>query len=156
MHLDEAPRVRPSTMPPAANPHLSQEPMRVLVVDCDPTLRDLLARMLTDQGHQVLSLETPAHAPALVREQGVDAVVVGVAPEDGNGADLVRRLRVNSRGADVGIVVLSTSGDEDLQRLVDCGYADAVLPRAELESQLVQQVSRARRHRRLTHRPRRV
>jgi len=127
--------------------------MRVLVVDDDPIAREYLAGTLGAQGHEVLVLESAGPAPELVREQRVDAVVVDVSLPDMSGDALARRLRDDSAGAELGIVLVSSRSVGELEALAKSSSADAVVTKAEVDSQLIDQVARARRLRRHTLRP---
>lgn len=138
------------------NPHCIAESMRVLVVDDDPVAREQLAQALTRQGHDVVVLGSGQSALSWTEERSVDAVVVDVSLPDMRGDLLARALRERSRGADLGIVLVSMHSDGELERLRDCASADAVVTKAEVDSELVAQVTNARRRRRLTFRPGRL
>lgn len=127
--------------------------MCVLVVDDDPIAREYLTDTLGAEGHQVVALEAALGAAAVVRNRRVDAVVVDVCLPDMSGDALVRQLRCESNGADLGIVLVSSRPAEELERLAASSSADAVVTKAEVDSQLIKQVTRARRRRSLTSRP---
>jgi two-component system KDP operon response regulator KdpE len=127
--------------------------MCVLVVDDDPIAREYLTDTLGAEGHRVVALEAARGATAVVRNLHVDAVVVDVCLPDMTGDALVRQLRGESCGPDLGIVLVSSRPAEELERLAASSSADAVVTKAEVDSQLIKQVTRARRRRSLTSRP---
>ncbi|MCW2964977.1 MAG: sensor protein [Actinomycetia bacterium] len=63
---------------------------RILVVDDDEAVRELVARMLRDQGHEAVTAGTAAEA--LAARGPWDLVVSDVVMPDVNGPELVRRL----------------------------------------------------------------
>jgi DNA-binding response OmpR family regulator len=153
MNLNDVLPLRPSTSPPPPSPHLYEGPLCILVVDDDPIAREYLAETLRSQGHEVLTLGAAAGAAAVVRERGVDAVVVDVTLPDMRGDVLARRLREEGWGRDLGIVLVSGRTNEELQRLAALSSADAAVTKAEVDSQLLREVIRARRRRHQTSRP---
>lgn len=127
--------------------------MCILVVDDDPVAREHLSETLRGQGHEVLTLDVAAGVAAMVRERSVDAVVVDVTLPDMRGDLLARLLRDGERGPDLGIVLVSGRPSDELQRLAAHSSADAAVTKAEVDSQLLREVTRARRRRHRTSRP---
>src|SRR5690606_12489179 len=79
--------------------------------------------------------------------------VVDVTLPDMRGDVLARRLREEGWGRDLGIVLVSGRTNEELQRLAALSSADAAVTKAEVDSQLLREVIRARRRRHQTSRP---
>jgi two-component system OmpR family response regulator len=80
-------------------------PARILVVDDQPNIADMLATMLTFHGFAVRTAGTAAGAVAAAAEQRPDLVLLDVMLPDGDGMDVCRRLReTGHRG---GIVFLT-------------------------------------------------
>ncbi|GIG61096.1 DNA-binding response regulator [Longispora fulva] len=69
------------------------EPPRVLVVDDEPTLADLLTMALRYEGWQVRSAPDGSTAVRLAREFRPDAVVLDIMLPDLDGLEVLRRLR---------------------------------------------------------------
>lgn len=81
---------------PNARPTLrgeDAEPVRVLVVDDEPNLTDLLSMALRYEGFQVRTAGTGNGAVRLAREFKPDAVVLDVMLPDLDGLEVLRRLR---------------------------------------------------------------
>lgn len=99
--------------------------MRVLVVDDDPELRDLVMRALERDGHRVVGAQSCATARAQLGAEGADVVVLDVALPDGTGVDLCRELRAS--GERVPILLLTAHGEVP-QRVagLDAGADDFV------------------------------
>ncbi|WP_035302886.1 response regulator [Actinokineospora inagensis] len=67
---------------------------RVLVVDDDADVRDLVVRWLREDGHEVLPVDSGPLALAAVDSAGLpDLVVLDVAMPGMDGVDLLRQLR---------------------------------------------------------------
>jgi two-component system OmpR family response regulator len=69
------------------------EPVRILVVDDEPTLTDLLSMALRYEGYEVKSAATGSAAVRAAREVRPDAVVLDVMLPDLDGFEVLRRLR---------------------------------------------------------------
>ena len=68
-------------------------PERLLVVEDEPTLRELLSASLRLAGFEVVPAENGARALAAVRQQRPDLIVLDVMLPDLDGFEVVRRLR---------------------------------------------------------------
>ncbi len=84
-------------------------PTRILVVDDDPRLRELLRYTLSREGFQVREASDGRAALALLAEQDVDLVVLDVLMPELDGIQVCRQLR---RSSQVPIVFLSSKGEE--------------------------------------------
>jgi two-component system, OmpR family, response regulator len=72
------------------------DPVRILVVDDEPTLTDLLTMALRYEGCEVRSAATGNSAVRTAREFQPDAVVLDVMLPDLDGLEVLRRLRGHS------------------------------------------------------------
>ena len=84
------------------------ERRRILVVDDDLALAEMLGEYLERAGYVVKSRGTVAEGYAVARREAFDAVVLDIMLPDGDGLDLCRRLRTES---DVPILMLTARGD---------------------------------------------
>lgn len=84
-------------------------PVRVLVVDDDPTIRRFLAAGLEAFGYEVALAEDGAAALRLAATRKLDIVILDLGLPDGDGRELIPALRA---GARLPIVVLSARTDE--------------------------------------------
>ena len=84
------------------------ERRRVLVVDDDHALADMLGEYLGRAGYVVTTRGTVAEGFAAARREAFDAVILDVMLPDGDGLDLCRRLRAES---DVPVLMLTARGD---------------------------------------------
>jgi two-component system, OmpR family, response regulator len=84
-------------------------PLRVLVVDDEPSLADLLTLALQYEGWEVRSAGTGTDALRLADEFAPDAVLLDMLLPDFTGLEVVRRLR--ARASDVPVLFLTARDD---------------------------------------------
>jgi CheY-like chemotaxis protein len=75
----------------------------ILVVDDEPTIRDLVRRVLERHGYVVVACSTAAEA--LRSAAGADLLLVDVMLSDGSGRELVQQVRQNR--PDLPVVLMS-------------------------------------------------
>lgn len=85
---------------------------RVLVVDDEPAIGQLLAQVLTKAGLDVVVAASAAEAETAADKTPPDLVIADVHLADGSGLDLVQRLR--ERVADLSAVFITGRADADL------------------------------------------
>jgi two-component system response regulator (stage 0 sporulation protein F) len=78
---------------------------RVLVVDDDPSLRNLLAQTLQGAGYQTFMAEDGRDARMQVEERSIDLVITDLAMPGEEGMELIRTLK--KKQPDVKIVAMS-------------------------------------------------
>jgi DNA-binding response OmpR family regulator len=83
---------------------------RILVVDDEPDLRQLLVDTLGSEGAAIAAVGTAREALAYAAENGVDLVVADVRLGDGTGLELIDRLR-RQEGADLPALVITGHAD---------------------------------------------
>jgi DNA-binding response OmpR family regulator len=97
--------------------------MRLLVVDDDAELRDLLVRALERDGHSVAAAATAAEARVAFRSGLIDVAVLDLALPDATGIELCRELR--AAHSDVPILMLTAHSEVDKRvRSLDAGADD--------------------------------
>jgi signal transduction histidine kinase/CheY-like chemotaxis protein len=88
------PQTEASAQTAVAPEHASLRGLRVLLVEDDPNLNELVGQMLAEQGSEVLAAATAAEGLSLFENNPVDAVLSDmVMPGEMGGLDLARRLR---------------------------------------------------------------
>lgn len=93
---------------------MSSESPRVLVVDDDPALRDMLVEYLRGQGFAPEAVEDGAAMDAALRRAPPDLLLLDLMLPGEDGLSLTRRLRAHSA---LPIIMLSARG-EDVDRIV--------------------------------------
>ncbi|HEY6879724.1 MAG TPA: response regulator transcription factor [Polyangiales bacterium] len=97
--------------------------MRMLVVDDDADVRDLLVRALERDGHSVRAVGTSCEARIELARGGTDVMVLDYALPDGTGIELCRRMRELDRPP--AILMLTAHGEVARRvRALDAGADD--------------------------------
>jgi two-component system phosphate regulon response regulator OmpR len=112
---------------------------KILVVDDDIRLRDLLRRYLTEQGFNVVTAESgPAMNKLWLRER-YDLLVLDLMLPGEDGLSICRRLR---GGGDKTPIIMLTAKGEDVDRIVGLEMgADDYLPKPFNPRELVARIS---------------
>jgi DNA-binding response OmpR family regulator len=93
---------------------MPEEATRIVVVDDDPDLRDLLIGYLTREGFAVSGAENGRAMDSVLAEAGADLILLDLMLPCEDGLSIARRLRQTSR---IPIIMLSARGD-DVDRIV--------------------------------------
>ena len=102
-------------------------PHKIMVVDDDPRLRDLLRRYLTENGFNVVVAENGAMMNKLWQRERYDALILDLMMPGEDGLAILRRLRgIN----DPTPIIMLTAKGEDVDRIVGLEMgADDYLPK---------------------------
>lgn len=105
---------------------MEQQSNRILVVDDDPGLRELLERYLAEQGFVVAGTEDAAGMDRYLAAHTVDLVILDLMLPGEDGLSIAQRLRAGSK---IPILMLSARSD-DVDRIVGLEVgADDYLPK---------------------------
>src|SRR5687767_8937407 len=101
-----------------------QPSLRLLIVDDHQDSARALSRLLRHEGHFVVTAHTMTGALSLlVGQRPIDVLVSDIALPDGDGCELLGRIRSFYGGRDLPAVALSGIGDDTiLQRCRAAGY----------------------------------
>ena len=101
-------------------------PGRIVVVDDDPTVADVVGRYLVRDGHTVECVHDGYEALRRVAEEPPDLIVLDLMLPGMSGIELLRQLRQHS---DVPVLILTAKG-EDVERILGLEIgADDYLPK---------------------------
>ena len=118
--------------------------LKVLVVEDDREIRTLLQTALAVEGFDVLTAVSVSEATALLKHDPPDVIVLDLGLPDGDGAELVRHVRLHSSTP---IIVASARHQEAQKiRLLDEG-ADDYLSKPFSVGELLARIRVALRHR---------
>ena len=113
---------------------------QILVVDDDPSIRELVAICLRRAGFDVLEAASGEIALRILDREEIDLVVLDVGLPGISGTDVVRALRRTPQTATLPVILLTGSGDEyPLVTGLGAG-ADDYLPKPVLLDELVARV----------------
>lgn len=118
---------------------------RILVVDDDQRLRELLVRYLTEQGYRVQAAVDGVAMDKLLEREHFDLIVLDLMLPGEDGLAICRRLRGNAN--EVAIIMLTAKGDE-IDRIIGLEMgADDYLPKPFNPRELLARISAVLRRR---------
>jgi two-component system phosphate regulon response regulator OmpR len=118
---------------------MSQPRRKILIVDDDPRLRELLLRYLAEQGFAVQAAPNGQFMDKLVNRELFDLIVLDLMMPQEDGLSICRRLR--AAGAATPIIMLTAKG-EDVDRIVGLEMgADDYLPKPFNPRELVARIN---------------
>jgi two-component system phosphate regulon response regulator OmpR len=124
---------------------MAEQKTKVLVVDDDLRLRDLLNRYLTEQGFVVRAVADAHAMDKLLAHERFDLLVLDLMLPGEDGLSICRRLRGTKNG--IPIVMLTAKG-EDVDRIVGLEMgADDYLPKPFNPRELVARINAVLRRR---------
>ncbi|MFP6742581.1 MAG: adenylate/guanylate cyclase domain-containing protein [Alphaproteobacteria bacterium] len=98
---------------------------RILVVDDIATNRDLLARRLTNDGHQVTEAEGGKRALALLAVEDFDLVLLDLMMPDMNGFEVLARMKADENLHRIPVIMISALDEMDsVVRCIEAGAED--------------------------------
>jgi two-component system response regulator CpxR len=111
---------------------------RILVIDDDREMVDLLAQSLAQEGFDLNAAQSGEEGIELGRNQGPDLILLDVNLPDINGFEVLRRLR---RESDTPVIMLTARGEE-VDRIVGLEIgADDYLPKPFSVRELVARIN---------------
>lgn len=99
---------------------------RVLIAEDDALNRQIVVKILTLEGYEILEASNGRAAMALARSERPDLIMMDLGMPDIDGLEASRRLKADPRSADIPIIALTAyamRGDEERARDAGCdGY----------------------------------
>src|SRR5579863_6092891 len=124
--------------PDSANSFDTGAVRRVLVIDDDREMVDLLAQSLAREGFELSAAQSGEEGIELGRNKGPELILLDVNLPDINGFEVLRRLR---RESDVPVIMLTARGEE-VDRIVGLEIgADDYLPKPFSVRELVARIN---------------
>ena len=122
--VDETPaRGMQKTRPPDEPPCAPDRP-RVLVVDDDPSVTDVLRIRLESSNYRVICAHAGTAAYWAAMEQKPDIITLDIGLPDLDGADLLKKLKAHPATQGIPVIVLTGNTDRNTKKeLLDLGAA---------------------------------
>ena len=113
---------------------------RILTVDDEAGIHDLLRIMLKKGGHETVKALSGEEALQKLKEEKVDAVLLDVMMPGMDGWDTLKKIRENPETRDIPVIMVTVRGaEEDRERSFEY-RADAHLTKPILKEQLLKTV----------------
>lgn len=123
---------------PGTTPAVASAATRVIVVDDDPDVVEVLRTVLEERGYDVVGVTDGGTALQLIDDAHPAAVVLDLAMPGTSGAEVLSRLRQSAATADVPVVVLS--GTRPIDALETAALADDWIVKPTDPARLVETV----------------
>ncbi|PID78459.1 MAG: diguanylate cyclase response regulator [Gammaproteobacteria bacterium] len=121
---------------------------KILIIDDEPEIRDLLAELLEDEGYTIYQAEDGVEGLEVFKNEDLDLVITDVRMPSKSGIELLSDIRESS--AEVDVIILTGQSDE--ATAIDClrtGAYDYLLKPVEDIDVLLNSVNRALQKRNL-------
>lgn len=86
---------------------------RILVVDDEPTIRDLVRDVLEEEGHEVLLAQDGFAGLRMAEQHRPDCIVLDVMMPGLDGHAVLQRIRASEAGVAVPVVMLTAAADDN-------------------------------------------
>ena len=128
--------------------------MRVLVIDDSPDINDLLVKILSTMGHDVVSCDNGRDGLRLIREDRFDTVFLDIAMPDFSGLDVIDELERSGEIRKSAIVLFTASSitDAEVEELVGRGVHSCLRKPVQIENLFgkLQEIEEGQRQRALS------
>ncbi len=120
-----APAPTPAETAPPGRAAAAPDAGVILVVDDNASNRELLARRLSRQGHEVHTAADGGEALAVLRKRAVDLVLLDVLMPGRSGAEVLRELKADAELRDIPVLMISALDEiETVIRCIELGAED--------------------------------
>lgn len=109
-----------------------EEKVRVLVVDDDSGIGEMLKTLLEFYGYEVTVTEKPEETEDLIQQENIDLVMLDMLISGVNGTDVCARLRKNPETADIPVLMMSALHDAG-EKCKNAGANDFIAKPFEME-----------------------
>ena len=100
---------------------------RILVVDDEAVVRDIVVEVLKQEGHEVYAAEGPSSATELIKENAPDLIVSDIWMDGTDGLAFLHTIRTNARTRTIPLILITACAPADIQL-----WAAAALPQCLL------------------------
>ncbi|MDA0232968.1 MAG: response regulator [Chloroflexi bacterium] len=100
---------------------------KILVVDDHDEIRDALAAILDEEGHEVVHAENGVQALKLAVEVSPDVILLDIAMPLMDGLEVLRRLKEDQSTESIAVIMVTAQGDRHaMVRAVQLGTRDYI------------------------------
>ena len=100
---------------------------KILVVDDHEEIRDALAAILDEEGHEVVHAENGVIGLKMATETQPDVILLDIAMPQMDGLEVLRRLKEDPVTAGVAVIMVTAQGDRHaMVRAVQLGTRDYI------------------------------
>lgn len=101
---------------------------KILIIEDDKFLRELIARKLTDEGFDILEAVEGEEGIKKIREEKPDLVLLDLILPGIDGFEVLSRMKVEPNLASIPVIILSNLGQrEEVERGLKLGASDYLI-----------------------------
>lgn len=101
--------------------------MKVMVVEDEKDIREILCTLLSDEGYSVVSLETGIGISERIRQEKPDILLLDQILPEKSGAEVIRELKAAAEFRQIPIIMVTgLSGENDKVAALDLGADDYI------------------------------
>lgn len=120
---------------------MANNPTRVLVIDDDPTLRDMYVTRLSAENFAVDQASDGQQGLAKANEIPPDVILLDLRMPNVSGLEVLEMLKTTAKTKDIPVIVLSALGDDDLRKqAADRGAADYLVKAETMPADVVKKI----------------
>ncbi|MGB8703429.1 MAG: response regulator [Gillisia sp.] len=112
-----------------------QEPQKILIIDDDPSIGEMLKDVLEFSGYEVVYSKRPDEAEKNIEIHEVDLVLLDKLMSGVDGTDVCRRLRSNENVAQVPVIMMTALHDAK-NICIEAGATDFISKPFEMQTLL--------------------
>ena len=87
-------------------------PIKILVIDDDSAVTDLLSLLLRSQGFEVSATTNSTEGLSMIRENAPDVVVLDLMMPEMDGLEFIRHVRGDSRLSETPVIMITSADDK--------------------------------------------
>ena len=104
-----------------------EEPINILLIEDDDTVRKAIKRILEDDGYNVITAEDGTQLAEVLDDQPLDLIVLDIGLPWINGLELARLMKENTDLKDIPLIFVSgRTSDIDVKRGFEAGADDYI------------------------------
>jgi signal transduction histidine kinase/DNA-binding response OmpR family regulator len=108
------PKVIQSNQKLTHSPFAAQDQARILLIEDDKEVRQVLADLLTENGYALVQADSGQHGLDLAAQQVPDLIVLDASLSGVDGWTVLTKLQDNPKLSDVPVIILGTASDTDM------------------------------------------
>ena len=100
---------------------------KILVVDDHEEIRDALAAILDEEGHEVVHAENGVVGLSVARSESPDVILLDIAMPQMDGLEVLRQLKADPATESIAVIMVTAQGDRHaMVRAVQLGTRDYI------------------------------
>lgn len=100
---------------------------KILVVDDHEEIRDALAAILDEEGHEVVHAENGVVGLKVARSENPDVILLDIAMPQMDGLEVLRQLKADPATESIAVIMVTAQGDRHaMVRAVQLGTRDYI------------------------------